>query len=91
MPSVMRFRADSSFNRFPENSDAAKASFAPPSVVKDLVSQVFDLGQSNWRGFNALSRPVSILYSELIAELLGHGIVPDEKVRAALSTKLWFL
>ena len=63
----------------------------PPSVVTDLVSQVFDLGQSNWRGFNALSRPVSILYSELIAELLGHGIVPDEKFRETLSSKLWFL
>lgn len=63
----------------------------PPSVVTDLVSQVFDLGQSNWRGFNALSRPVSILYSELIAELLGHGIVPDGKFKDSLSTKLWFL
>jgi hypothetical protein len=63
----------------------------PPSVVTDLVSQVFDLGQSNWRGFNALSRPVSILYSELTADLLGHGIVPDGKFKDTLSTKLWFL
>jgi argonaute-like protein implicated in RNA metabolism and viral defense len=63
----------------------------PPSVVTDLVSQVFDLGQSNWRGFNALSRPVSILYSELIADLLSHGIVPTDSVKEALSTKLWFL
>ena len=63
----------------------------PPSVVTDLVSQVFDLGQSNWRGFNALSRPVSILYSELIAALLAHGIVPDGKLKDTLSTKLWFL
>jgi hypothetical protein len=63
----------------------------PPSVVTDLVSQVFDLGQSNWRGFNALSRPVSVLYSELIAELLGHGIVPEGRVKDALSTRLWFL
>lgn len=63
----------------------------PPSVITDLVSQVFDLGQSNWRGFNALSRPVSVLYSELIAELLGHGIVPEGKVKDALSTRLWFL
>lgn len=63
----------------------------PTSLVMDLVSQVFDLGQSNWRGFNALSRPVSILYSELIANLLGHGIVPDERLKDTLSTKLWFL
>jgi len=63
----------------------------PKSVVTDLVSQVFDLGQSNWRGFNALSRPVSILYSELIAELLSHGIVPNDKLKDTLSTKLWFL
>lgn len=63
----------------------------PPSVVTDLVSQVFDLGQSNWRGFNALSRPVSILYSELIAELLGHGIAPKGKLQDTLSQKLWFL
>lgn len=64
---------------------------APPTVVTDLVSQVFDLGQSNWRGFNAMSRPVSILYSELTAEMLGHGIVPDAKFKKALSTRLWFL
>jgi argonaute-like protein implicated in RNA metabolism and viral defense len=63
----------------------------PPTVVTDLVSQVFDLGQSNWRGFNALSRPVSILYSELIAELLGHGIAPQGKFKDTLSNKLWFL
>lgn len=63
----------------------------PSSVVTDLVSQVFDLGQSNWRGFNALSRPVSILYSELIASMLSHGIVPDGKLKDTLSTKLWFL
>jgi hypothetical protein len=61
------------------------------SVVTELISQVFDLSQTNWRAFNAMSRPVSILYSELIAGLLGHGAVPQESSAQALSTKLWFL
>ena len=62
------------------------------AVLPELVSQVFDLSQANWRGFNAVSRPVSILYSELVARVLAHGqtgvpLVPSQD----LENRLWFL
>lgn len=55
------------------------------------TSQIFDLSQTNWRAFNARSRPVSILYSEMIARLLGHGLQIPTEHEESFSRRLWFL
>jgi hypothetical protein len=63
-----------------------------PLLADELISQVFDLSQANWRGFNARSRPVSILYSELIARELAHAALSpgsDQPIR--FDSRLWFL
>jgi argonaute-like protein implicated in RNA metabolism and viral defense len=63
-----------------------------PLLTQELISQVFDLSQANWRGFNARSRPVSILYSELIARELAYAALGphgDEPIH--FDSRLWFL
>jgi hypothetical protein len=67
------------------------------SQTMQLVRQVNDLSQVNWRAFNARSRPISILYSELIAKILSH--VPRNSVtelytgeaRKTLEERMWFI
>lgn len=68
-----------------------------PQRVAALISQVNDLSQVNWRGFNARSRPISTYYGHLIANILSH--VPESisgklylpKAKAVLENKMWFL
>jgi len=68
-----------------------------PLKSKALVSQINDLSQVNWRGFNARSRPISILYGDLIARILSH--VTAESIERLykgpaldlLQNKMWFL
>lgn len=63
----------------------------------DLVAEVQDMSQVNWRGFNATSRPISIYYGNLIANILGHmppALVDhlyDSSIRQLLERRLWFL
>lgn len=62
-----------------------------------LLRQINDLSQVNWRGFNARSRPISVAYGHLIAEILSH--VPEHSVkllyraqaRRTLEERMWFL
>ncbi|HXM80421.1 MAG TPA: Piwi domain-containing protein [Burkholderiales bacterium] len=68
-----------------------------PLKSKALIAQINDLSQVNWRGFNARSKPISILYGNLIARTLSH-ISPQsieklygDKALALLQTKMWFL
>ena len=68
----------------------------PIGVFRELLSQVFDLSQVNYRGFNATSRPVSLGYSTLIARLLAH--LPQEELAhrldvdsASSQPRMWFL
>ncbi len=68
-----------------------------PLKSKALLAQINDLSQVNWRGFNARSRPISILYGNLIARALGH-ISPQsieklygDRALALLQNKMWFL
>jgi len=68
-----------------------------PPRISDLIRQVYDLSQVNWRGFNARSRPISIYYGSLIALILSHvpvGAMSDlytEKARRVLEERMWFL
>jgi hypothetical protein len=65
-------------------------------VLYDLLSQILDLSQVNYRGFNAASSPVSLVYSSLVAKLLSHlpaawidRLSAEDKHR--LETRMWFL
>jgi hypothetical protein len=65
-------------------------------TFRPFLRQVNDLSQVNWRGFNAQSKPISIYYGTLIAQLLSH--VPQTKMktlssasRDLLETRMWFL
>lgn len=83
----------------------------PPSILRvapqtpilttahesEMLRHVNELSQVNWRAFNARSRPISILYGELIARILSH--VPSEmlkklhseEAKTTLETKMWFI
>jgi hypothetical protein len=41
-------------------------------VLDELVAQAFRLGHANWRGFNARSRPMTLVYGEILAGLVGY-------------------
>lgn len=62
-----------------------------------MLRQINDLSQVNWRGFNARSKPISIYYSSLIAQLLSHvphGAVSGLHKPEALpiiQERMWFL
>jgi hypothetical protein len=68
-----------------------------PQQIPDLIRQVYDLSQVNWRGFNARARPISVYYGSLIARILSHIHVDaasnlyTAKARKVLEERLWFL
>jgi hypothetical protein len=57
----------------------------------DSIQRVFDLSQVNFRGFNAMSRPATLVYSEQVAELLGFGIATESLHGAPILDSMWFL
>jgi len=69
----------------------------PSQKMLNVLRQINDLSQVNWRGLNARSKPISVYYGSLIARLLSH--VPPEEVgqlygQNALKTleeRMWFL
>jgi hypothetical protein len=67
------------------------------SVIQQVVREINDLSQVNWRGFNAKSRPVTVHYSMLIAGILGRfpsqhlQDLYSNQVRSILESRLWFL
>ncbi len=70
----------------------------PKSTFRDLgylTTQLFDFACHSWRTFNPASLPVSILYSELIAEMLaGLSGVPGwdaDAMRSSTGRTRWFL
>jgi Piwi domain len=67
----------------------------PGEDFGSLVLQVFRLGHANWRGFNARSKPVTLLYGERLAELVGYmtqrGEWDPSAMRAELASRPWFL
>jgi hypothetical protein len=57
-----------------------------------LVAQVYDLSQVNFRAFNGASKPISVLYSTLIARALRfEGIAEALENSPQLSSRMWFL
>lgn len=68
-----------------------------PQNALNVLRQINDLSQVNWRGFNARSKPISVYYGNLIARLLSHvapSSVSDLYQPAAmkmLEERLWFL
>lgn len=61
----------------------------------ELVGQVFRLAHANWRGFNARSKPATLVYGEQLAGLVGHladvqSWNPD-LLSNDLRTRPWFL
>jgi len=60
-----------------------------------LTTQLFDFACHSWRTFNVAALPVSILYSELIAEMLaGLSVVPGwdaDAMRSSTGRTRWFL
>jgi hypothetical protein len=64
---------------------------------QQLLRQIQDLSQVNWRGFNARSQPISLYYGNLIARILSH-VSPErvirlysEKAKAVIQDRMWFL
>lgn len=66
-----------------------------PEALDELVAQAFALGHANWRGFNARSRPVTLVYGELLARLVGYLEEVDtwssDLLRSDLRDRPWFL
>ncbi len=40
------------------------------TTLDALVQQIYELSVANWRGFNARAKPITIHYSELVADIL---------------------
>jgi hypothetical protein len=60
-----------------------------------LVGQVFRLAHANWRGFNARSKPATLVYGEELAGLVGHLADVEtwnpDLLRSDLRNRPWFL
>lgn len=60
-----------------------------------LARQVFNLSFMSWRGFNPSTLPVSISYSNMIVDLLGHlrhvKNWNSDALATALKERRWFL
>jgi Piwi domain len=61
----------------------------------EMVAQVFRLAHANWRGFNARSKPATLVYGEELAGLVGHLADVDtwnpDLLRSDLRNRPWFL
>jgi hypothetical protein len=61
----------------------------------ELVGQVFRLAHANWRGFNARSKPATLVYGEELAGLVGHLADVEtwnpDLLRSDLRNRPWFL
>lgn len=72
-----------------------RRSTAELEVFDELVGQVFRLAHANWRGFNAQSKPATLVYGEQLASLVGHlqdvEAWSPELLRSELQHRPWFL
>jgi len=66
-----------------------------PKDLDELVSQTFRLAHANWRAFNARSQPVTLVYGELLARLVGYleevATWDPTLLRNDLRDRPWFL
>jgi Piwi domain len=72
-----------------------RRSSVPPEELSALLRQVFNLSSANWRGFNARAKPVTLVYGERLAELVGYleqvARWRPETLSAKLQGRPWFL
>jgi hypothetical protein len=64
------------------------------SAMDDLVAQAFRLAHANWRGFNARSKPATLVYGEQLADLVGYMAHVEgwsERLPTTLARRPWFL
>jgi hypothetical protein len=70
-------------------------STVPEEDFDDLVGQVYRLAHANWRGFNAQSKPATLVYGEQLASLVGHlqdvETWQPDLLRSELRSRPWFL
>lgn len=63
--------------------------------LDELVAQAFRLGHANWRGFNARSRPMTLVYGEILAGLVGYleevKSWNSEFLQSVIRDRPWFL
>jgi hypothetical protein len=60
-------------------------------VILELIDQVYQFSRMYWKSVRQRNKPVTIEYSELVAEMVSHfssGSLPDTQ---ASRTSLWFL
>ena len=90
----------------PQEMKTSKHGFSNPLLIRihekstyadlnTVVQQIFNFTNLSWRGFHATHQPVTILYSDLIANQLAHLRQIDtwqpEIVNSVLRSKKWFL
>ncbi len=102
---VVRLRDDDFLVLTEGIEDLAAARFRSPCSVRvhtralakgidpiPLVAQVYDLSHVNFRAFNGASKPISVLYSTLIAKSLRfQGIADAIAAKPELNNRMWFL
>jgi hypothetical protein len=66
-----------------------------PEALDGLVEQTLRLSAANWRGFNARSKPVTLVYGERLAQLVAHlervGSWRPETLSTDIGRRPWYL
>jgi Piwi domain len=66
-----------------------------PEALDGLVEQALRLSAANWRGFDARSKPVTLVYGERLAQLVAHlergGSWRPETLSTEIGRRPWFL
>lgn len=66
-----------------------------PEALDELAAQAYRLAHANWRAFNARSQPVTLVYGELLAKLVGYleevEAWDPRSLRSELRDRPWFL
>lgn len=72
-----------------------KRSDVGPDALEELAAQAYFLAHANWRAFNTRSRPVTLVYGELLAKLVGYLEEVETwdpgLLRSELRDRPWFL
>jgi hypothetical protein len=72
-----------------------RRSSVPETAFDGLIGQVFRLAHANWRGFNAQTKPATLVYGEQLASLVGHledvETWNPDLLRSDLRGRPWFL